>query len=596
MKLTFKAKLILMILGVIAFVVVGRFAYSNGWIPGMKPVVSSVPKSANVPKGIELAKSQVPETPMPSSRASKVNKPAVRILVWAWNAQMGEMYANGGPLTTSGSLMEKHDVKVQLTRQDDAEKMKADLISFAQELKSGNPQPSAGSHFVQIMGDGFAQFAAAINPTLKKFGPEYTVRLVGSAGKSAGEDSFRGPQEWKDNPSKAKGGVCVGYLRDGDWNIAQKWLGDNGIKNNPDETTYDPDALNWIAANDYIDAVNKMIAGYSESRPIVRDGKKTGESKTITAQSVVTWTPGDVMAAEKIGGLVSILSTRENDGQMPLAIIGIGKWCTDNRETVTDMLAAIFEGSDQVKLYPNALKQAGAISAKVYGEQDGDYWVKYYQGATVKDRRGQMTELGGSAVFDLADNLNLFGLSSGKANAFEATYTVFGDIVVNQYPRLVPSYPAFKDVVDTSFLEEARRKYPPVESAQNETTQFSASDAITQKVGNRNWSINFKSGSAELTPDGLVTVQQLARELTINNLAVEIHGHTDNAGNPQSNMDLARRRAETVQHYLETTFPGTFPAGRVRVFAHGDSQPIADNSTETGRAKNRRVQIVQGTT
>src|SRR5439155_1522754 len=145
-------------------------------------------------------------------------------------------------------------VRVQFTRQDDAEKMKADLISFATELKGGNPQPTSGAHFVQIMGDGYAQFAAAINPFLTKLGPDYTVRLVGSAGRSIGEDKFMGPADWRDTPANAKGGVCVGYLRDGDWNIAMKWLADNGIKNNPDEGTYDPDALNWIAADDYMDA------------------------------------------------------------------------------------------------------------------------------------------------------------------------------------------------------------------------------------------------------------------------------------------------------------------------------------------------------
>jgi OOP family OmpA-OmpF porin len=87
------------------------------------------------------------------------------------------------------------------------------------------------------MGDGAAQYIAAVNKALTKLGPDYRAEVVGAVGYSRGEDAFMGPAEWKDTPEAAKGGLVAGVLRDGDWNIAQDWLRKNDIKNNPDERT-----------------------------------------------------------------------------------------------------------------------------------------------------------------------------------------------------------------------------------------------------------------------------------------------------------------------------------------------------------------------
>jgi len=128
------------------------------------------------------------------------------MLVYAWNAQMGLMFANGGPKTTEGSLMAANGVNLSLARQDDNDKLQAALVEFATDLSKGNAQPSKGATFVAIMGDGSATFLAGLNEALKRLGPEYQAKIVGSSGYSRGEDKFMGPANWRDNPQAAMGG------------------------------------------------------------------------------------------------------------------------------------------------------------------------------------------------------------------------------------------------------------------------------------------------------------------------------------------------------------------------------------------------------
>jgi len=68
-----------------------------------------------------------------------------------------------------------------------------------------------------------------------------------------------------------------------------------------------------------------------------------------------------------------------------------------------------------------------------------------------------------------------------------------------------------------------------------------------------------------------------------------ISAHTDNVGSVQSNNELSRARALSVARYI---LDAGVEKSRFRVKAYGESQPIASNSTEQGRAQNRRVEIV----
>jgi OmpA-OmpF porin, OOP family len=546
----------------------------------------------DLPDAPKNASTAVPQAEMPSDKAANLSTPALRWQLWAWNAQMGLMFANGGANTTEGSLMAKNGVNLALTRQDDVPQMQASLIKFANEYKS-NPATTEGTQFVSIMGDGAPAFLAGLQPELEKIGPEYKAQIIYTCGKSLGEDKLMGPASWKENPQNAKGGLCAAYLRDGDWNIVVKWCGDNGIKVNPDEKTYDPEAMNFYSADSYIDASQKYISDYSEDRPVVVNGKATGETKKVAINAVATWTPGDVMVAEKKGGLVSIVSTKEYRSQMPCVIIGIKKHMEDNRKTVENMIDAIAKGGDQVKSYSVALKKAGDISAKVYNEESGEYWVKYYNGVTEADKQGQVVELGGSRVHNLGDNLEMFGLGQGSTNVFKIVYTVFGDIAKKLYPKLMPSYPPADDVIDLSYLKNVASRTTNMAAADKVT--FNSDDAIREKVAEKSWNIEFESGSNRLTPQAEKSLQNLFNDLVVaSNLKVEIHGHTDNAGDPNKNMQLSEDRAFAVKQWLEKKSSSNFPEGRLAIIAHGQMNPLVSNGTPEGKAKNRRVTIVMG--
>lgn len=584
-------KIILILLIVVGFVFGLRKGAELGWIPTPGVMKALVPEKAALPDVRDALVQNVDPVPLPGSSTASVPATLIRGEIWEWNAQMNLIYANGGAQTTKGSLMEKHGVNLALIRQDDTGKMQEDLIACAREISGGSSQCSNGANFVVIMGDGSGQFLAAVNPQLKKLGPEFQARVIGATGYSRGEDSLMAPPEVKSNPQAAKGLLVEGVLRDGDWNIAQKWEGDNGLKNNPDEKTWDPDAVNWLNASDYNVAAADYVANKCDDRKVVKDGRLTGETKHVCVNAVVTWTPGDVTIAKGRGGLVKVVSSRQYRSQMPAVILGPKNFFDRNRPEVEGLLAATFEGGDQLKAFDKALHKASALSAKVYNDQDEAYWYKYYKGVTENDAQGLKVELGGSTINNLADNLILFGLEPGTNDNFRSTYTVFANIATQQYPSLFKDTPIpdVKDIEDKSFVTGAQARMSSG-GAEGETPQYSA-NARGPVVSKRSYSINFDTGKATFTPEGVRTMQELKDSLAITGLFIQVDGYTDNTGNENINQTLSDARAVAVKDWLQRHAPRNFPDNRFKISGHGSQNPVATNDTIAGKAANRRVEI-----
>ncbi len=101
--------------------------------------------------------------------------------------------------------------------------------------------------------------------------------------------------------------------------------------------------------------------------------------------------------------------------------------------------------------------------------------------------------------------------------------------------------------------------------------------------------VNFEFDSAKLTAGSTATLDEAVRILKRHSdLKVEIAGHTDSRGSEQYNQGLSERRAQSVADYLIAHGVSNHS---ITVKGYGESQPIADNGTEEGRAANRRVEL-----
>ena len=619
MKLTPVSKVLLFI-AIVAGGVYGLFqAIHTGKIPRPNALKSVVPlqaeeinaeilqHSGNVK--IAALPSTTPVQPcMDGNTRNCVSGPVIEIEHWGWNANAGLDFAVGGASgtggkdgkvkyiqTSKGSLMEKYGVNVKITRQDETDQMKADLLDTVQRLV--NDPNASGVKFITIMGDGGAQFFAEINPKLAKICPDCILENIATIGYSRGEDGFWGPEIWKTNCEAMRGGITIGVLKDGDWNIALKKLAQCGIPNNPDKTVYDPQAMNWIPSNSYTNAANDFAKGVACISNMPIKGKIGGGTISKCADAVVTWTPGDATVAKNrktdpqgkpLSAVVPILTTEQSAFQMPCSLIGIRRFNKANRAVIENMIMAALDGGDQIRVNPAALNHYGTIAYALYNEESPAYWVKYYKGVVEPNTAGVMVHLGGSSAANLADAMQSFGLSGGP-NLFKATYETFGKYVVAQYPKEVPSFPATEGILDTSYIQAiAAKNVLPTNNAESVVVTQSNKSMLVE--GRRPYSIKFATGSAKILGESFSTLDQLVNDVLITKYAVAIHGHTDNTGTPEGNMALSQDRANSVAAYLKSKGVQNV----IRSYAHGQEEPLASNATPAGQAKNRRVEIVVG--
>jgi len=592
-KLTTFSELIIVIAGIGA--ILGGVYYLS---PGIKTAVS---KQLD---GMELNSTDVnnvtnaAKIPLPTKEISTevANKPLVRIGAYAWNAQSGIIVSNGGPKTTKGSLMEKNGVNLEIIRQDWLSELRNMQMKFIEEFDKGEAFPSSSKSVfaVIIMGDGAPFYISSVQKSLdEKYGKDkYHVQVMGAVGMSYGEDKLIGPPNWKSDPKSMKGSVISAVLGDGDWVTTVNYCFANGLKVNPDPTTYDADAVNIYPSenDDYIKSAEELIksqtTGWTVTLKEVVNGKLTGKSVNRKIDGCATWTPGDKTVFDKLTGFVDIVSTKEFNNQMPTTIIGVKEWAVKNPDIVSNILKSALTASNQMKNYEDWKVRASEAVAETYKLETPEYWYKMFKGQ--QGTKGGLTyNMGGSKVFNYADAMQYYGLSDG-VNRYKSVYNQVSGYLTELNPfgfnENVGAVVPYDQAVNLFFLKNIN----DIESTSADKADYS--NQATEVVASGEWKINFNTGSAEISNSSSKEVEKIYNLLVqAENTKLTVVGHTDNVGNADSNLALSKSRAQAVVNYLQQK---GIPANRFQlVDGKGQNDPIADNNSASGKALNRRVVI-----
>lgn len=193
--------------------------------------------------------------------------------------------------------------------------------------------------------------------------------------------------------------------------------------------------------------------------------------------------------------------------------------------------------------------------------------------------------------------------------ALRIAVTDVGDMVAAELLALSPTEPAAIQHPEFASVVEARPEPPPVveepREAQIERIRLALGDDVTNgglEVGERgdfiivqvSNALLFDSGKADLKPEFEAVATRIAIALKLEPGPIRIVGHTDNVRPNRSsvfrsNFDLSVARASAVEKIL---VPKIGDPSRIEVTGKGDEDPIANNATPEGRARNRRVELM----
>ncbi|HEY0078178.1 MAG TPA: phosphate ABC transporter substrate-binding/OmpA family protein [Pyrinomonadaceae bacterium] len=292
--------------------------------------------------------------------------------------------------------------------------------------------------------------------------------------------------------------------------------------------------------------------------------------KARQVDAAVTWEPDLSAAVAARGDEAHVLvSTSAASNIIADTLCARQELVERSPETIRDFVHGWFQGIEMMKTDP-------ASSYAVVGR------------ALKLDDETVSGMLSGLKLTPYADNAQFYGLTGGRAHYETLFDTAF---VIWRKKGLVTRTVSAKDWADTRFIQTLASAYPGQKVEEKQVAASKNPSPQDRAIINKQIQIHFTPNSDEIMAGSYFVLDSLGDTMTsFGNTVLRIEGNTDAQGNPTANMALSERRALAVKNYIVKNFPN-IPPTRFQTIGRGQSNPIAENTTEAGRQMNRRTDI-----
>jgi len=297
--------------------------------------------------------------------------------------------------------------------------------------------------------------------------------------------------------------------------------------------------------------------------------------------AAVVWSPDDVIATRDVPGSKILLTTREQSHIIADIMFASEDFINGNR----NMINGFYEGW---------MKGVAELNANTDNREKAAKYLAELNNLPIEDALGMMDNV---YFTGHGDNLNFFGLNPAfKGQEGTDLYSKMARkfVETGDAEKIAPNW---RSAIYTGAAQAAQPRltgdaYDPEEGKifkPSTEAEKTAPAFATKPI-----SINFNTGQFALSQNAKTIIDYQFADIakTFANVKVRVEGNTDNVGGRQMNMELSRKRAQSVADYLRSQYG--MDANRFVIVGNGPDKPVAGcetNASEDCKAKNRRTEF-----